>query len=107
MKSNKGSLATFFKDARHLLELINEILDISKIESGRLELKRESFDFNTCVEEVMAGIRHQAADAKTFILEPDSFNVPGAGSRPPSHQGGPVNLLSNAVKFTPEKRPCW
>ncbi|HSK45660.1 MAG TPA: PAS domain S-box protein, partial [Candidatus Binatia bacterium] len=38
------------QDARHLLELINEVLDISKIESGRLGLRRESFNFSQCAE---------------------------------------------------------
>src|SRR5260370_30394077 len=52
------------QDARHLLELINEVLDISKIESGRLELQREAFDFRECVEEVLAEFPPRAAPPK-------------------------------------------
>jgi PAS domain S-box-containing protein len=62
------------QDARHLLELINEVLDISKIESGRVELKRESFDFNACVEEVMAGIRYQAATKNITLENKNAFH---------------------------------
>src|SRR6266702_3395316 len=56
------------QDARHLLDLINEVLDISKIESGRLELQREEFDFSQCLEEVLAGVRQQAR-TKNISLE--------------------------------------
>lgn len=94
------------QDARHLLELINEILDISKIESGRLELKRESFDFSQCVEEVMGGIRHQAA-AKNIALEnKNSFHHSLYADRLRVKEIL-YNLLNNAVKFTPEGGRVW
>src|SRR6478752_4820031 len=64
------------QDARHLLELINEVLNISKIESGRLELKRETFDFGQCVEEVLAGIRHHAASKSIVIENKSGFQGP-------------------------------
>src|SRR5215831_19452026 len=56
----KRFVGHILQDARHLLELINEVLDISKIESGKLELQRAPFDFKSCMEEVLASIRHQA-----------------------------------------------
>ena len=94
------------QDARHLLELINEILDISKIESGRLELKRESFDFSQVVEEVLAGIRHQAV-TKSITLENknrfhDSLHADRLRVKEILY-----NLLNNAVKFTPEGGRVW
>jgi PAS domain S-box-containing protein len=94
------------QDARHLLELINEILDISKIESGRLELKRESFDFGQCVEEVLAGIRHQAA-AKNITLENKNRFHDSLYADRLRVKEILYNLLSNAVKFTPESGHVW
>lgn len=94
------------QDARHLLELINEVLDISKIESGRLELKRESFDFSQIVEEVLGGIRHQA-EAKNIALEnKNSFHDSLYADRLRVKEIL-YNLLNNAVKFTPEGGRVW
>src|SRR6478609_1895141 len=94
------------QDARHLLELINEILDISKIESGRLELKRESFDFSQCVEEVLAGIRHQAATKNITLENKNRFQSSLYADRLRVKEIL-YNLLSNAVKFTPEGGRVW
>jgi PAS domain S-box-containing protein len=94
------------QDARHLLELINEILDISKIESGRLELKREVFDFSRCVEEVLGGIRHQAASKNVALENRNSFHRELYADRLRVKEIL-YNLLSNAVKFTPEGGTVW
>ena len=94
------------QDARHLLELINEILDISKIESGRLELKREAFDFSQCVEEVLAGIRYQAATKNIALENKNSFHDSLYADRLRVKEIL-YNLLSNAVKFTPEGGRVW
>jgi PAS domain S-box-containing protein len=94
------------QDARHLLELINEILDISKIESGRLELKRESFDFSQCLEEVLAGIRHQAATKNIALENQNRFHDSLYADRLRVKEIL-YNLLSNAVKFTPEGGRVW
>ena len=48
------------RDGRHLLELINDILDLSKIEAGRLELKMEEFDWTEALKEVVGTIQPQA-----------------------------------------------
>lgn len=94
------------QDARHLLELINEILDISKIESGRLELKREPFEFSQCVEEVLAGIRHQAATKNITLENKNRFHDSLYADRLRVKEIM-YNLLSNAVKFTPEGGRVW
>ncbi len=94
------------QDARHLLNLINEVLDISKIESGRLELKREIFDFGHCVEEVLAGLRPQAA-SKNIMLENKSSSQTTLYADRTRVKEILYNLLSNAVKFTPEGGTVW
>jgi len=94
------------QDARHLLELINEILDISKIESGRLELKRESFDFSQIVEEVLGGVRHQAAAKNISVENKNSFRHSLYADRLRVKEIL-YNLLNNAVKFTPDGGRVW
>jgi PAS domain S-box-containing protein len=87
-------------DSVHLLALINDILDISKIESGRLGLRREVFDIAGVVEETLASIRPQAA-AKPIAIE-TNLSLPAAifADRLRVKQIL-FNLLSNALKFTP------
>jgi PAS domain S-box-containing protein len=89
------------KDSQHLLSLINDILDISKIESGRLVLRREAFDIAGVLEETLSSIRPQAAMKSIAIGT--SLSVPTAvfADRLRIKQIL-FNLLSNAVKFTPE-----
>ena len=94
------------QDARHLLELINEVLDISKIESGKLELRREWFDFSQCVEEVLAGIRHQAATKNVTLENKNHFQSSLYADRLRVKEIL-YNLLNNAVKFTPEGGRVW
>ncbi len=89
------------QDSNHLLELINDILDLSKIESGRMELKPEDFDVAAAIEEVLGGIRPLAA-AKSLELVIDT--PPAIALRADRVRFREIlyNLLSNAVKFTPE-----
>jgi PAS domain S-box-containing protein len=99
-------LGHILQDARHLLELINEILDISKIESGTLELKREAFDFSQCIEEVMAGIRQQAAIKNITLENKDCFHKVLYADRLRLKEVL-YNLINNAVKFTPKGGSVW
>ena len=89
------------RDANHLLELINDILDLSKIEAGRLELRAEPFDLGVVVEESLASFRALAL-AKSITIErelPPNLMLEADRLR---FKQIVVNLLSNAMKFTPE-----
>jgi signal transduction histidine kinase len=95
----------FLSDIRdsgeHLLALINDILDLSKIEAGKLDVNREDVDVAELVRESASMLRPQAAK-KGLTLE---VSVPPAGRArldPRLVRQVLVNLLSNAVKFTPE-----
>ena len=88
-------------DSLHLLELINDVLDISKIEADRLELRTEAFDFTALVAESLASVR-SLAEAKSHIVD-TALDVPSAVEADRLRiKQVLVNLLSNAIKFTPE-----
>ncbi len=88
--------------SKHLLNLINDVLDMSKIESGRLEINNASFDFRVLMESLNEVIYGQAQDKGI------EFEVVFVGDIEETLQGDSLrvnqilmNLLSNALKFTP------
>jgi signal transduction histidine kinase/CheY-like chemotaxis protein len=86
--------------ARHLLQLINDILDLSKIESGLLELRRETFSASEAMPEVLSVIRPLAMAKKIRIEHAEeAFSLYADRVR---FKQILYNLLSNALKFTPE-----
>lgn len=90
------------ESSRHLLALVDDILDLSKIEAGHLELKHERFSLNTAAAEVIAAVRPLAA-AKEIDLEtefPEEISIFADNLRIKQVL---YNLLTNAIKFTPEK----
>ncbi len=99
----KRFIGHIHRDSMHLLELINEILDLSKIEAGRLELKRETFDSHTAIEQAVATIRPHA-EAKSIRLETNIVANVTIDADPLRFKQILLNLLSNAVKFTPKQR---
>jgi PAS domain S-box-containing protein len=86
--------------ARHLLGLINDILDISKIEAGRLELEETDFDLAGILDNIRAFIA-EPAQAKGLIVEIDGDAMPRALRGDPTRlRQALLNYASNAVKFT-------
>jgi two-component system, NtrC family, sensor kinase len=87
---------------RHLLSLINEILDLSKVEAGRMELELSTFDLPTALENARTFVRERAVrHAITLDLSVDERLGDFVGDERKIKQIL-LNLLSNAVKFTPE-----
>lgn len=84
----------------HLLELINDILDLSRVEAGRLELRHEPIDMVTLVAETLATVR-PLAEAKQHELLADMPSALIAEVDPARMRQIAYNLLSNAIKFTP------
>ncbi|MNL14902.1 Histidine protein kinase DivJ [compost metagenome] len=85
----------------HLLALINDVLDVSRIEADRYELSIERFDVREAVSAALALVRVQADDKGVelaAVLSPEALTV--AADRRAVKQML-LNLLSNAVKFTP------
>ena len=87
---------------RHLLSLINDILDLAKIEAGRMELDLDDFDVAQAIDNAVVLVRERAT-RKGLVL--DTALAPALGSiRGDQRKIKQVllNLLSNAIKFTPE-----
>lgn len=86
--------------AEHLLDLINDVLDISKIEAGQLEIHPEDFDLFALLERTMAIVR-PLADKKGLALSADiSQAIHGMHSDRRRVEQIVINLLNNAIKFT-------
>ena len=85
---------------RHLLGLINDILDLSKIEAGKMELHLETFDIAPLIADVASTIEMQVAknDSKLQIICPDDIGSMRADLS--KVRQGLLNLVSNAAKFT-------
>src|SRR5205814_799754 len=95
-------LADILDSGRHLLSLINDILDLSKIEAGRMELDLSDFNLPTAIENTLMLMKERAhrreitlgrtVDERLGTIHADERKVKQVL----------LNLLSNALKFTPE-----
>jgi len=95
-------LQDVLSSGRHLLSLINDILDLSKVEAGRMELELAQFDLPQTLQDTRTLVRERAArHGITLTLEVDGrLGACVADER--KLKQVVLNLLSNAVKFTPE-----
>ena len=99
----KNYLEKIGKSAQHLLGIINDILDMSRIESGRMTIKKEEFSFAKALEQVNTIISGQCRDKGV------DFNCVLNGKIDDYYIGDEmklkqvmINILGNAVKFTPK-----
>ncbi|AEH61289.1 PAS/PAC sensor signal transduction histidine kinase [Methanosalsum zhilinae DSM 4017] len=97
-----GFVEYIIKNGNHLLELINNILDLSKIEAGRMYLDREIFCLSYLIEEVLATMYPLAAKKKIDIETVDEVKNDRVFADRTKLKQIMFNLLSNAIKFTPE-----
>lgn len=98
----KRFVAHIQQDSRHLLELINDILDISKIESGRLELHPEVFRAADAIRETIDGLQPLAKQKQLEIREALDGELHISADRVRFKEIF-YNLISNAIKFTAEQ----
>ncbi|MGA3202267.1 MAG: ATP-binding protein [Bryobacteraceae bacterium] len=99
-EKQKRFVGHIHKDSMHLLDLINDILDLSKVEAGRLRIQREAVDVAASVEEALASIQPGAA-ANSIRIETDIAVSDAIFADRVRFKQILYNLLSNAVKFTP------
>ena len=98
---HKEYLGDILTSSRHLLQLINDVLDLAKVESGKMEFRPEPIDLEKVVTEVRDILRGLASTKR--IRVETHFDGPREATLDPSKLKQVLyNYLSNALKFTPE-----
>jgi CheY-like chemotaxis protein/nitrogen-specific signal transduction histidine kinase len=97
----KANLAIIGRSGEHLLGLINDILDMSKIEAGRIELNPATFNLPRLLDDLASMFRLRAeAKALRFEMLVDGESVPYVLADEGKIRQALINLLGNAIKFT-------
>jgi PAS domain S-box-containing protein len=84
----------------HLVSLLNDLLDLSKIEAGKMELSFERIHLNDVTQQCVAIMQAQANRARVIVRTALSMNIPGILADARSVRQIVLNLLSNSIKFT-------
>jgi len=88
----------------HMLDVVNDILDMAKIETDKMELASVEFNFEQMIEKVISVIRFRADEKQQVLKVTSDKNIPHIIIGDDVRLAQVItNLLSNAVKFTPEK----
>ncbi len=90
-----------FDSGHHLLEVINDILDISKVEAGEFEMHEDATKLSDLVSDSIRLVRERAEVAGVKLVEDLAPDVPQLFVDPRLIKQGLINLLTNAIKFTP------
>ena len=100
--TDKSNVREILDAGYHLLNLINDVLDLARIESGKLEVAIEETHVDTIVKESLALIKNQAEENRVNIIDDISNNGYSVHADPIRLKQVLVNLLSNAVKYNSE-----
>jgi two-component system, NtrC family, sensor kinase len=95
-------LKDIYASGTHLLSLINDILDLSKIEAGRMELELTDFDLPTALENALMLVRERAGRRSIALQMNVDERLGEVRADERKIRQVVLNLLSNAIKFTPE-----
>jgi signal transduction histidine kinase len=96
-----GSIGNVHNSSRHLLQLINEVLDISRIEAGKVELERADVDAIELIDECIEASRPLIGGKPLAIDRDVALEPPRLSADRTKLKQILLNLLSNAIKFTP------
>ena len=110
---NKGGLGSIAPAQKEMLDgaisivnrlsrLVNDLLDISRIESGKMELKKEPLDINAIIEKNLVTFDKAIKDKKQRLQKDLAKDIPRINADEDKVTQVFVNLLSNAMKYTPE-----
>jgi signal transduction histidine kinase/HAMP domain-containing protein len=97
----KDYVNVILRSGRHLLDVINDILDIAKLQSGKAALNRRPTPLGDVIEDAMRMIGTQAKAAGIELTRSIDPDIPVIDGEPTRLRQLLLNLLSNAVKFTP------
>ncbi|OJU69126.1 MAG: hypothetical protein BGO05_15215 [Rhizobiales bacterium 63-7] len=89
------------RSGRHVLDIVNDLLDISKIEAGEMDLDFTSVGLNETVSEAVALVQPQANGQRVIIRTALATTVPNVVADLRSIKQIALNILSNAIRFTP------
>jgi protein-histidine pros-kinase len=98
----KEFLGDILTSSRHLLKLINDVLDLAKVESGKTEFWPEQVDLRRVIEEVRDVLRNMAGAKRIAIQTDIAVDVAQVVVDPAKLKQVLYNYLSNALKFTPD-----
>ncbi|MGF1629995.1 MAG: ATP-binding protein [Kiloniellaceae bacterium] len=93
---------SIWTSGRHLLNIVNDVLDMSKVEAGEMNLDREAFDPVALMESCLRLVEQQAEQQGVELISNIAGDLPAAFGDERRIKQVLINLLSNAIKFTPE-----
>ncbi len=99
----QDSLKEVLGNANNLLEMINNLLDLAKVDSGKMELARHTFDWGEMISRVDRSLAPLVQKKKHLLAIETDSEVPPVFADEKRMQQVILNLLSNAIKFTPDK----
>jgi CheY-like chemotaxis protein len=99
---HKEFLGDILTSGRHLLQLINDVLDLAKVEAGKLDFRPETIDIGRVIEEVISITRTTAAAKRINVAADHDPTVTKVVLDPARFKQVAYNYLSNALKFTPD-----
>jgi PAS domain S-box-containing protein len=98
-----GYAGDIHRSGRHLLELVNDVLDLSKLEAGKLELHESELSVVDLAEDCIALLRSRAQEGRLRLVCDVPQALPLLKADPRAVKQLLLNFLSNAIKFTPEE----
>jgi PAS domain S-box-containing protein len=99
-EKQKQRMERVIENGHHLLKLINDVLDISKIEAGKMELFLESFELSPLLSDILTDVQHSASERDNRIITHIPLNLGIMQADKTKVQQVLLNILSNASKFT-------
>ncbi len=102
-EKQREGLQRTLKAARHLLELVNDVLDLSKIEAGKIELALQPVNIEALIEDLFVTVRPLADEFETSLSFEHPSELPTVVTDPRRVRQILLNLLSNAIKFGMQK----
>ena len=98
-ETERNNVREILEAGYHLLDLINDVLDLAKIEAGKMDVTIDEIDFSVLVKECVSLIRHQAESRELSIIDRVSNNNYVIKADSVKLKQVLLNLLSNAVKY--------